>query len=80
MSMSGSPKMTKRLPLPVFPEQRQTSVHQLAGAVIIVPMKTRDVVVYQLGCGGVVADDDEARRNPNSGGGPQVVGLFIMAV
>ena len=44
-------------------EQRQPAILQLDGAVLVLPVETGDVVVDQLGDGGVLADDDEAGRH-----------------
>ena len=63
-----------------IPKQRQASVFERGGAIFVRPVETGDEIVDQLGCGRVVADHDEARRNPNAGGAPQLVGLFIVTV
>jgi hypothetical protein len=41
-------------------EQGQTTGHQFGGAILIGAVEAGNVVVDQLGRGGVVADDDEA--------------------
>ena len=62
------------------PEERQATVFERGRSVLILPLKARDVVVNQLRCGGVVADDDEARRHPMPSSLPQRESLCIVTV
>ncbi len=52
-------------------EQRQAAIFKRGRAVLVLPVKAGDVVVDQLRCGRVVADDDEAGRNPDAVLAPQ---------
>ena len=52
----------------------------VARAVFVLALEAGDVVVNELGHGGVVADDDEARRNGYLLLGPQLEGLLVVAV
>ncbi len=64
----------------VVAEQIQPTEFKLAGAVLVLPLETGDVVVDELRRGGVVAYDDEARRHGDLFFGPQLKGLLVVAV
>ena len=70
-------------PIAVFvmvAEQGQAAFDQLAGAVCVRLLEAAYVVIHQLGCRRVVADNDEARRNGYFFFRPQRKGLFVVAV
>ena len=58
----------------------EPTVHQRRRAVLVLALKTRDVVVDQLRGRGIVAHDDEARRDLDSGVLPQLEGSGVVAV
>ena len=62
------------------PEELESPVHQRRRAVLVLPLEARDVVVDQLRGRGVVAHDDEARRDLDSGVLPQLEGSGVVAV
>ena len=62
------------------PEEREPARHQRRGAVLVLALEARDVVVDQLGGRGVVAHHDEARRDLDAGVLPQLEGAGVMAV
>src|ERR1017187_4231754 len=61
-------------------EQCEASVFKRGRAVVVLPVETGDEIINQLGCRRVVADHDEARRDSNAGGAPQLVSLVIVTV
>ncbi len=61
-------------------EQWQATVLKGGRSVLVGAIEAGDVVVDQLGRGGVVADHDEAGRNVDAGFGPKPVGLFVVPV
>jgi hypothetical protein len=63
-----------------IPEQRQTSIHQRRCAVGVVALKSGNEVINELRDCGVLADDDEARRDLDASFIPKLEGLLIVAV
>ena len=61
-------------------EELQPAVVQGGRAVLVFPLEPRDVVVDQLGGGGVVADYDEAGRGGSPIGHPLVIGSLVVTV
>ena len=61
-------------------EQGQAAVFEGRRAVLVLALEAGDVVVDQLGGGGVVADDDEAGRHLDAASLPEVEGLLVVAV
>ena len=67
----------------VFPkvvEQAQPPVARDALAVFGFALEARYVVVHHLGCGGVAAYDDEARRRGHAGFLPALECLFVVSI
>ena len=64
----------------VVAEQGQATLFRLAGAIGVLALEAGDVVVDQLGGGGVVAHHDEAGGHGDTGLLPEGKGLFVVAV
>ena len=61
-------------------EERQAPLLEAAGAVVVLPAESRDVVIDQLGRRGVIAHDDEARGHGDLLLLPQRERLLVVAV
>ena len=66
--------------LVVVLEEVQPPVVKLRKAVVMLLFEAGDVVINQLGCGRVIADDDEAGRNLDAGVLPEFVRPFVVTV
>ena len=62
------------------PEQIEPPLLQRGGAVLVLALEARDEVVDQLRCRGVVAHDDETRRDLDAGVLPQLERAGVVAV
>ena len=63
-----------------IPETLQPAIFELSCAVLVGAKEPGNVIVNELRGGGVVADNDEARRNSGAGLLPYIEGLFVVTV
>ncbi len=63
-----------------IPKQLQTAVLMGLRAIFVFSVKARDKVINKFGSGGIVADQNETRRNMNAIFFPEIVRLFTVSV
>lgn len=63
-----------------IPETLQPAIFELGGAVLVGAKEPGDVVVDELRCGGVIADNNEARRHSGACLLPYIESLFVVTV